>query len=87
MIILWETGLVVTPFLPSESLLFAAGAMTALYPDKLGVVALMVLLTVAAVLGDTLNYAIGCSVGPAAFSLDTWFLNHCPPPQLSHKSF
>ncbi|HBB73107.1 MAG TPA: hypothetical protein DC048_01530, partial [Planctomycetaceae bacterium] len=63
LIILCETGLVVTPFLPGDSLLFAAGAMTALYPDKLGILTLVVLLTVAAILGDTLNYAIGRWIG------------------------
>ena len=78
LIILCETGLVVTPFLPGDSLLFAAGAMTALYPDKLGILTLVVLLTVAAILGDTLNYAIGRWIGPRAFALDTWFLNHRP---------
>jgi membrane-associated protein len=75
-IILCETGLVVTPFLPGDSLLFAAGAMAALYPDDLNVVALLVLLSIAAVLGDTLNYAIGRWLGPRAFTIDKWFLKH-----------
>jgi len=75
-IIFCETGLVVTPFLPGDSLLFAAGAMAALYPDLLGLPALLVALTVAAILGDTLNYAVGRWVGPRAFALDTWFLKH-----------
>ena len=55
-IILCETGLVVMPFLPGDSLLFAAGAMAALYPDDLGLVPLLVLLSIAAILGDTINY-------------------------------
>jgi membrane-associated protein len=55
-IILCETGLVVTPFLPGDSLLFAAGAM--------------------AVLGDTINYAIGRAIGPRAFRINAWFLKH-----------
>jgi membrane-associated protein len=75
-IILCETGLVVTPFLPGDSLLFAAGAMAALYPDDLNVVVLLVLLSIAAVLGDTINYAIGRWLGPRAFTIDKWFLKH-----------
>lgn len=75
-IIFCETGLVVTPFLPGDSLLFAAGAMAALYPDLLGLPGLLMALTVAAILGDTLNYAVGRWVGPRAFALDTWFLKH-----------
>lgn len=76
MIILCETGLVVTPFLPGDSLLFAAGAMAALYPEHLGILTLLGLLFVAAVLGDTLNYWIGRQVGPRAFRINTWFLKH-----------
>jgi len=75
-IIFCETGLVVTPFLPGDSLLFAAGAMAALYPEHIGLVPLLLLLTVAAILGDTLNYAIGRWVGPRAFSINRWFLKH-----------
>ncbi|MFM7035120.1 MAG: DedA family protein [Planctomycetia bacterium] len=75
-IILCETGLVVTPFLPGDSLLFAAGAMAGLFPDKIGILALLVILSVAAILGDTLNYAIGRWIGPRAFSIDRWFLKH-----------
>ena len=70
-IILCETGLVVTPFLPGDSLLFAAGAMAALYPEHLGILTLLGLLFVAAVLGDTLNYWIGRWVGPRAFRINT----------------
>ena len=73
-IILCETGLVVMPFLPGDSLLFAAGAMAALYPDDLGIVPLLVLLSIAAILGDTINYFLGRWIGPRAFSLNTWFL-------------
>jgi membrane-associated protein len=75
-IILCETGLVVMPFLPGDSLLFAAGALAALFPDRLGILTLLVLLSLAAILGDTLNYAIGRWVGPRAFSIDRWFLKH-----------
>jgi membrane-associated protein len=68
LIIFAETGLVVTPFLPGDSLLFAVGAVAA-HPDspiQLGLVALV--LVVAAVLGDAINYAIGYVVGPGVFS-------------------
>jgi membrane-associated protein len=75
-IILCETGLVVTPFLPGDSLLFAAGALAALYPQSLSIVVLLTLLSIAAVLGDTINYAIGRAVGPRAFSVNRWFLKH-----------
>ncbi len=75
-IILCETGLVVTPFLPGDSLLFAAGALAALYPDTLGIVPLLLSLSVAAILGDTLNYGIGRWIGPRAFAINRWFLRH-----------
>jgi membrane-associated protein len=75
-IIFCETGLVVTPFLPGDSLLFAAGAMAALYPQHVGLVPLLVILTVAAILGDTVNYAIGRWIGPRAFKINRWFLKH-----------
>ena len=63
-----ETGLVVTPFLPGDSLLFAVGAIAAgsQSPINLGLVA--GLLIIAAILGDAVNYAIGYSVGPRIFS-------------------
>jgi membrane-associated protein len=65
-IIFAETGLVVTPFLPGDSLLFAAGALAA--TGALDIWVLLLLLTVAAVLGDAVNYAIGDYVGPRVFS-------------------
>jgi len=65
-IVFAETGLVVTPFLPGDSLLFAAGALAA--QGGLSVPLMMVLLFVAAVLGDALNYHIGKAIGPPAFS-------------------
>lgn len=61
-IIFCETGLVVTPFLPGDSLLFTAGVFAGL--GKLNVAALLALLSVGAVLGDTVNYWIGHLLGP-----------------------
>jgi membrane-associated protein len=72
-IIFCETGLVVTPFLPGDSLLFAAGAVAALGP--LDPAALVALLAASAVAGDNCNYWIGRWVGPRAFSGNVRFLN------------
>lgn len=66
-IVFCETGLVVTPILPGDSLLFAAGAVAALESAELNPHLLVVLLTVAAVLGDAVNYQIGRFIGPAVF--------------------
>jgi membrane-associated protein len=62
-IIFCETGLVVTPFLPGDSLLFAAGAVAATAPDSLNVHLVVGLLIVAGVLGDAVNYHIGAALG------------------------
>ena len=64
-VIFIETGLVVTPFLPGDSLLFAAGTFAAL--GDLNIVFVMLLLFVAAVLGDTANYWIGHKLGLRVF--------------------
>lgn len=64
-IVFCETGLVVTPFLPGDSLLFAAGTVAA--SGSLEVRWLLILLTTAAVVGDTVNYSIGHFVGPRIF--------------------
>lgn len=71
--ILCETGLVVTPFLPGDSLLFAAGTFAA--KGSFDVAALFLLLSVAAVLGDAMNYAVGAFIGPKVFSRNYRFLN------------
>jgi membrane-associated protein len=65
-IIFLETGLVVTPFLPGDSLLFACGALAA--TGALDPIGLFLLLAAAAVLGDTVNYSIGKAIGPRAFT-------------------
>jgi len=66
-IIFCETGLVVLPFLPGDSLLFALGALGAIPGTPLNLWLLGLLLVVAAVAGDAVNYAIGARLGPAVF--------------------
>ncbi len=83
-IVFCETGLVVTPFLPGDSLLFAAGAAAALFAEQaaasggqgfgLSIWALLGILSAAAFLGDTVNYWVGRKVGPAVFKKDTRFI-------------
>jgi membrane-associated protein len=70
-IVFAETGLVVTPFLPGDSLLFAVGALAATDGSPIHVVWVGVLLTVAAVLGDGVNYHIGKALGPRVFTSTT----------------
>ena len=67
MIIFAETGLVVLPLLPGDSLLFAAGGLTALPESGLNVHLLAFILFIAAVIGDSLNYWVGSKFGPAVF--------------------
>jgi len=66
-VVFCETGLVVTPFLPGDSLLFAAGAFSA--KGDLNVYLVALLLFIAAVLGDAVNYAVGKYIGPRAFEI------------------
>lgn len=63
LIVFCETGLVVTPFLPGDSLLFAAGAVAATAPEHLNVHFVVILLIIAAIIGDGVNYAIGNWLG------------------------
>jgi membrane-associated protein len=72
LIVFCETGLVVTPFLPGDSLLFAAGTFAAL--GSLDLWLMILLLIIAAVLGDTVNYWVGSYIGPRAFSGNVRFL-------------
>lgn len=74
MIVFAETGLVVTPFLPGDSLLFVAGTLAA--AGGMDIRLLIVLLTIAAIAGDTVNYWFGNYVGPRVFtSENSRFLN------------
>lgn len=70
-IVFCETGLVVTPFLPGDSLLFAAGAIAALPDSHLNIGLMAILLAIAAVTGDAVNYALGAVIGPKVFRSET----------------
>ncbi len=68
LIIFCETGLVVTPFLPGDSLLFVAGALASLPSNDINVHVMVVLMVVAAICGDAINYTIGRIFGEKLFS-------------------
>jgi membrane-associated protein len=72
LVIFCETGLVVTPFLPGDSLLFTLGALAAL-ENGLDVWLLLISLTIAGIIGDTVNYHIGKYLGPKVFERDSRF--------------
>ena len=72
LIIFCETGLVVTPVLPGDSLLFAIGALCGI--QVLNLPTVLILLSIAAILGDTVNYWIGHYMGPKVFNRDGRFL-------------
>jgi len=74
LIVFCETGLVVTPFLPGDSLLFAVGALAAMSGSPISLPLVIGLLFVAAVLGDATNYSIGLRIGPKAFKSEGSFL-------------
>ncbi|MDR1608125.1 MAG: DedA family protein [Deltaproteobacteria bacterium] len=73
-IVFWETGVVICPFLPGDSLLFAAGAIAARENSPLDPFTLLALIIAAAFLGDTFNYWIGRILGPKALNRDGRFL-------------
>jgi membrane-associated protein len=68
LIIFAETGLVITPFLPGDSLLFAVGAVAAHPSSPIRIETVAVLLAIAAIFGDAINYTLGFAVGPRVFS-------------------
>jgi membrane-associated protein len=75
-VIFCETGLVVTPFLPGDSLLFAVGAVIALPGSSLSLPLMLAVLIAAAVLGDAANYWLGYKLGPAVFRSErSWLFN------------
>lgn len=74
LVIFLETGFVITPFLPGDSLLFAAGAITALPGTPLNIIVLYIIVALAAILGDTANYWIGHYIGPKVFNEKIRFL-------------
>lgn len=98
-IVFVETGLVVLPFLPGDSLLFAVGVLCAMDPARLGIApggfmpslpVVMVLMFAAAVLGDAVNYHIGKFLGPKVFSSEkSWLLNkkHLVKTQLFYEKY
>ncbi|EUJ42740.1 DedA family protein [Listeria riparia] len=71
LIVFIETGLVIFPFLPGDSLLFAAGALAVLPGSDLNIFILLIVLWVAAVIGDTVNYHIGKKIG-TSIPPDSW---------------
>src|SRR5438034_2725538 len=72
-IVFAETGFVVTPFLPGDSLLFAAGALCA--TGELSITAMLALLIVAAFTGNAVNYSVGRFIGPRVFQSGARLLN------------
>ena len=90
LIVFCETGLVVTPILPGDSLLFAMGALAATDGSPLRLELLIVLLISAAVLGDAVNYFIGFWVGPRVFTSErSWLFNkkHLIRTQLFYEKY
>jgi membrane-associated protein len=74
LIVFWETGVVICPFLPGDSLLFAAGAISRQEASPLSPLTLFLVIASAAFLGDTVNYWVGRFIGPKALRRDGRFL-------------
>lgn len=72
-VIFCETGLVILPFLPGDSLIFAVGALASVSGSVINLPIVIVLLIIAAILGDAVNFEIGKYLGPKVFSKDTGF--------------
>ncbi len=72
-VVFCETGLVVTPFLPGDSLIFAVGALASVEGSVIALPYAIIILMLAAVLGDAVNFEIGKYIGPKIFSKDTGF--------------
>lgn len=85
LIIFCETGLVVTPILPGDSLLFAVGALAA--KGGLDIFTVFILLSIAAIVGDTVNYWIGKIVGPKVFSSESSRLLNKEHLQRTHEFY
>lgn len=89
LIIFCETGLVITPFLPGDSLLFTLGAMAAVPAYGLDLILLMGLLCAAAILGDSFNYYTGTKLGDKVYLRDFWFLRrkHIDQTQVFYEKY
>ncbi|WP_131781063.1 DedA family protein [Legionella gresilensis] len=75
-VIFCETGLIITPFLPGDSLLFVVGSFAAYPSSPLNIIFLFLLLSGASILGNQVNYLIGRVIGPRVFTAkDSWFFN------------
>lgn len=76
LVIFCETGLVVTPFLPGDSLLFAAGSIAAQPGNPLSLWILLALLFIASIIGNQINFLLGKFIGPRVFSVQrSWLFN------------
>lgn len=75
-VIFCETGLIVTPFLPGDSLIFAAGSIAAQTTNSLNALLLFVILVSASILGNQINFIVGKIIGPRVFKAkDSWLFN------------
>jgi len=89
LIVFCETGLIVAPFLPGDSLLFAAGSIAANNNDRFNIQVLFLSLFVASILGNKINYIVGKYIGPRVFVMpSSWLLNkkHLETAHLFYKN-